>query len=208
MSQQVIDAIKQKYGVSDQTAQQVVNALVQVEQHRQASTQGMRSIGQTPDIMSIVGGLLGGQGQNSAGGELMGLVGGLLGGQQQGNQGNELAGLLGGLLGGGQPQGGHNMVSILGDLLGGATHPSQAPDLTSIVGGLLGGGQGGNELNGLVNGLLGGGGGQSAFNPAAQQPMHQQPSQPPIIHKEGPEKKMSDHPELFQQHEQHKDNPN
>ncbi len=185
MSEQLVNAIKQKYGVSDEVGQQVVNALVEVEKHRQTS--GMRGA-QTPDIMSIVGGLLGGgqqqggqgggdlmgmvnsllggqqpqgnQQSGQGGGDLMGMVNSLLGGQQpQGNQGGQgggdLMGMVSSLLGGGQPQGGHNMVSILGDLLGGASHPSQAPDLMNIVGGLLGG-QGG-DVSGMVNNLLGGG---------------------------------------------------
>lgn len=94
----------------------------------------------------LLGGLLGGGGQQSGGGGLGGLLGSVLGGggaQQQ--SGGGLGGLLGGVLGGSQQQQPQQSGGGLGDLLG------------SVLGG--GGGQaaGGGALGGLLGSVLGGG---------------------------------------------------
>ncbi len=158
----VLQALKDKYGVSDAEAQQILGVLVAAEHQKQSgaggSITGMRGAA-TPrgnDFMDIVGGLLGGtaQGGNQGGGDLMGMLGGLLGGGQSGQGG------------------GADIMGIVTDLIGGATnHPNQGgsgADLMGILGGLLGGNApqvptqgGGNELMGLLGGLLGGAGGQA-----------------------------------------------
>jgi hypothetical protein len=166
MEQQVVQAIQQKYNLSGEEAQKVVQTLVQVEHKRQAETDagsapaGMRgtSRGMGSDIMGLLGGVLssGGQQQTNQPGitdDIMGMVGGMLGGggnQHQGGQGG-LGGLLGGLLGGsgsGQQQG--NQPGITDDIMG-------------MIGGMLGGGgnqqqggQGGMNMGSLVGTLLGG----------------------------------------------------
>lgn len=79
------------------------------------------------DIGGMLGGLLGGGGQQGGGIDIGGMLGGLLGGgQQQAGGGLDIGGMLGGLLGGGgqeqseQPQagGGLDLGGILGGLFG------------------------------------------------------------------------------------------
>lgn len=79
------------------------------------------------DIGGMLGGLLGGGGQQGGGLDLGGMLGGLLGGggQQQAGGGLDIGGMLGGLLGGGQQQaeqpkagGGLDLGGILGGLFG------------------------------------------------------------------------------------------
>lgn len=147
------DAIKKKYGVSDDDADQVISALTEVEKYRQDSTgaqvhgfrarqPGERSAPQqAPDIGTIIGQTTGTRSRQGSSGGIagMGFVGMIisifmtilrviLGSRSRQGQGT---------------QGGSGAVtSVLTDLLGGATTPSQAPDLASILGGLLGGNSG------------------------------------------------------------------
>ena len=81
---------------------------------------------------SLIGGAMGGGGQQSGGGGPLGMISGLLGGG--GGQQSGAAGLLGSILGGGnaaQPgqEGGGGMASMIGGLLGGGDAPAatQAP---------------------------------------------------------------------------------
>lgn len=130
MQRQLRDAIKDRYGVSNKTSNQVIRALAEVEKHRQGKATGLpgrpgtQQNEQAPDINSIVGGV-------SSRGGILGLI----------------ISLITGLLGrgrSGQSQGSPDVMNILSDLMSGATRPDQAPDLTSILLGLLGGGGSGS----------------------------------------------------------------
>ena len=175
--QQILNAIKTKYGVSDQVSSQVLSALTEIEKHRQIAAggqvAGMPSLNQgaqVPNINSIVGGLLN-NGNPSQSGGLLDII-------------KSLIALVMSVLGGNQTQGGNNannannVMSILNDLTGGATHPGQAPDLTNILGNLLGNSTTSStagsdnqlaNLEGMVNTLLAGQtqlrGGQSSQMP-------------------------------------------
>lgn len=166
------EAIKKKYGVSDQESDQVIKALAEIERVRQDAAgpqvQGFRArqpgdktnAKEVPDIGTIIGQTTNTRSRQtgSAGGVAgMGFVSIIisifmtilkvfLGSRQaQGTQGT---------------QGGSGAVtSILTDLLGGATNPTQAPDLGSIIGGLLqnsGGTSGGQtpDIQDMVQVLL------------------------------------------------------
>jgi hypothetical protein len=147
--QQLRDAIQTKYGVSSTTSGQVVQALTEIEKHRQTATgvlpgrPGYEQQAQVPNIENIIGGLIG-SGSPAQGGGMLSLI-------------INIIKRLMGMGRGGQPQGGHNVTSILSDLTGGATHPGQAPDLANILVSLLGGSGGqAADIEGLLTSLLGG----------------------------------------------------
>jgi hypothetical protein len=163
------DAIKQKYGVSDEVSNQVIKALAEVERNRQIASgsqvQGFRArqpgdprgTKEVPDIGTIIGQSTGTMNRRSTTGSAgsSGLIGMII---------SIVMSLLGMFLGNRQSQGSGSsgaVTSILSDILGGAQHPSQAPDLGSILGGLLGGsgsmgstsGQG-VDINDIMNSML------------------------------------------------------
>ncbi len=157
MQRQLRDAIKDRYGVSNRTSNQVINALTEIEKHRQGKVVGLpgrpgtqqEEQQQMPDIETIVGGVSG-SGYSAQGGGILGLI-------------MSLVLKLLGLGRSGQSQGGQDIMNILGDLMGGATNPDQAPDLASILGGLLGSGGSTTgsssqapDIEDLVMGLLSG----------------------------------------------------
>ena len=168
------DAIKKKYGVSDEVSDQVITALAEVERHRQdaagSEVQGFRarqpgeqSAGRTqqaPDIGTIIGRSTNAPSRQTSGsGQSSGMIGIIISvvmmiiqmvmGRNRQSQGSSTSGPV---------------TNILGDLLGGATQPGQAPDLASILGGLLEGGtsgsstQSGNQaidIQEIMEGMLG-----------------------------------------------------
>jgi hypothetical protein len=186
MMNPVVQAIQQKYGISETEAKEVVAVLIAAEQKKQMGAAGMRGMKaqgsadmrlDAGDLFSIAGSLLGGGGSSQGSSStIMNIVGDLIGGAtnspNQGGGGADLMGILGGLMGGGQQaaptQGGAgDLMGMLGGLLGGmgqqAAPPQQggADDLMGMLGGLLGGasgGQGGGDIMDMVNSLLGGAG--------------------------------------------------
>jgi hypothetical protein len=184
--EQIVRAISDKYGVSNDVSQQVLDALVALEKRRQAAAPstgigGMRGMGAERGLGSSLLGVLaevvsgGGNKPGLDAGDVMGVVGNLLGGGQQesnrpGVDAGDLMGLLGGLLGSGgqQPSQGSSpgdMFSMLGGLLGGEGNaPSQQSHSgMSVLMDLLGAGggqqpmQGGGDLANILSGLLGSG---------------------------------------------------
>jgi hypothetical protein len=145
MQRQLRDIIQNKYGVSSKTSGQVIQALTEIEKHRQGlpGRSGTTQDGQAPNIENIVGGLFG-SGSAQKGG-MLGLI-------------ITIIMKLFGMGKSGQPQSGNNVSSILSELMGGATHPGQAPDLASILVGLMGTGSGGqaSDIEGMVTSLLSG----------------------------------------------------
>jgi len=168
------DAIKKKYGVSDEVSNQVIKALTEVEKHRQdaagdqvhgfrARQPGEQSAGRTqqvPDIGTIIGQATNSPSrQTSVSAQGSGLIGIIISvvmmiiqmvmGRKDQSQGSSTS---------------SPVTSILTDLLGGATQPGQAPDLASILGGLLESGtsgpatQSGNQsfdIQEIMEGMLG-----------------------------------------------------
>lgn len=183
MSEQLVNAIKNKYSVSEEVGQQVVNVLAAAEQKRQAGSapSGMRAVshGSTPAntgdmrgaLTDVLGGLLGGQqsGQPQGGGDLLGMVGNLLGGAQAsqgqgGQQSGDLLGMVENLIGGHAPQasnqgqqGGGDLLGMVGGLLGGqGGQPQGGHNVVSILADLLGNSTHGSSQGPDLNSMLNG----------------------------------------------------
>ena len=113
---------KESYGVTNMDAIRLLGTLLNNKQ----LTSGLGG--------KLLGSVLGGGGQQSAGGGLGGLLGSVLGGGQQQSSGGGLGGLLGSVLGGGsapepaqQPAGQGVLGGLLGSVLGGGAAPQVEP---------------------------------------------------------------------------------
>lgn len=179
----LIQAVMQKYNVSEEQARKILAVSV-VAAQRQQQAKNAGGQGEVRGLGSMLGGLLGGDNSQSGGGmdagDMMNMLNGLMGSGGGGQQsGGGMMDMIGGLLGGGgggsQSGGGMDagdMLNMLNSMMGdGGGQQSGGGGMMDMIGGLLGGGGSGSQSGGgmdtgdmmnMLNGLLGGGGGQQS----------------------------------------------